>query len=106
MGCGSLIALTLKSAAGPGGRAPQILLLTPPKIFHPQDWMGTLFEGCERDSESFSLHYQRAAKRYGVHFLDTARFIHPSQIDGVHLEVPENKCLGEKVAEKVRELPL
>lgn len=104
IGCGGLITMALKSVAGPAGKAPQVLLLTPPKIKDPKNWMHTLFEGSEEDSETFSLHYQRAAERYGVHFLDSASFINPSEIDGVHLEPAENKRLGEKVADKIKKI--
>lgn len=104
MGCGGLITLALKSVSGPGGKAPQVLLLSPPPIAHPKEWMETLFEGSEPNSHSFSTHYRRAAERYQVYFLDIAPLVKPSKSDGIHLEVSENRHLGEKIAEKVKEI--
>lgn len=104
MGCAGLIAIALKSVSGPGGKAPQVLLLSPPPIVHPKEWMDTLFEGSEQHSHSFSTHYRRAAERYNVHFLDTAPFVQPCKIDGIHLEISENRRLGEKIGEKVKEI--
>ncbi len=103
-GCMHLVTDTLKSAAGPDGLPPHVLLLSPPQIGEPKEFMDTVFGGMAEESKKFSLHYRRVADFCGVSLLDTAPFIKPSKADGIHLDATENYLLGKEVAKKVKQI--
>jgi hypothetical protein len=63
-----------------------------------------MFAGAEPKSARFRVHYRRVALEKGCAYLDTAKVIVSSDIDGIHLEASEQKELGMAVADRVREL--
>jgi lysophospholipase L1-like esterase len=102
-GAGVLVDVVQKSAAGPGDRAPQVLLLAPPPVARLSDF-AEMFEGAELKSVRFAAHYRRVAQERGCAFLDTAPVIVSSDLDGIHFEAGEHARLGRAVAGKVREI--
>jgi hypothetical protein len=98
-----LVDVVQKSAAGPGGRTPKILLMAPPPLGKLSEF-GEIFEGAVAKSKRFAEHYQRVAQEYGCEFLDTSQFIVSSDIDGIHLELSEHQKLGQAVAAKVKDI--
>jgi hypothetical protein len=50
------------------------------------------------------LHYRRVALEKGCAYLDTAKVIASSDIDGVHFEIEAHKKLGRAGAKRVREV--
>lgn len=83
---------------------PKVLLLSPPMVseaYVPQDWG---FVGAEEKSKQFALEYQKVANKLGFEFLDLAPIAKPSKIDGVHLEVVENRKIGEAVFKKIKDI--
>lgn len=84
--------------------APNILLLSPPEIIKPINFMGVIFDESEKQSKKFFTYYQEIAKLFKLPILDTSEFLKPSPLDGVHLDAASNQLLGEKVASKVREI--
>jgi lysophospholipase L1-like esterase len=102
-GAGVLVDVVHKSDAGPGGRAPQVLLLAPPPVSRLTDF-AEMFEGAEPKSRRFSLHYARVARERGCHFMDTSTVVVSSNLDGIHLEAAEQRKLGLAIAARVREI--
>jgi lysophospholipase L1-like esterase len=102
-GAGGLVDIVQKSDTGRGGGAPQVLLLAPPPVAKLTGF-AEMFEGAEAKSRRFAEHYARVAQERGCAFLDTGQVIVSSDLDGVHLEVREQKRLGVAVAAKVRKL--
>lgn len=102
-GAGVLVDLALRSGAGPGGRAPQVLLMSPP-VVGPLTHYAEMFEGAAIKSAKFAAHYQRVAQMYRCHFLDTAPLITSSPLDGIHFEADQHQRLGLAVAARVREV--
>jgi lysophospholipase L1-like esterase len=100
-GAGVLVDTVLKSATGPNGKAPLVLLLAPPPVAELTDF-AEMFEGAEAKSERFSAHYWRVAQEKGCAFMDTAQVIASSNLDGIHFEPEEHKKLGRAVAKRVR----
>jgi lysophospholipase L1-like esterase len=99
---GALVDIALRSGAGPNGNAPQVLLMAPPVVAKLTDY-AEMFEDAEAKSKKFAGHFQRVARNYGCHFLDTAKVIVSSDLDGIHLEASEHRKLGLAVAARVRE---
>ena len=104
-GCATLIRQVLTSCAGINGAAPKVLLLSPPLITKPVDFMDTIFDhNTVTQAKQFALHYQRVAKLYNIAFLDTATIVTASTADGIHLDVHENEKLGTAVAQQIKKI--
>jgi lysophospholipase L1-like esterase len=102
-GAGVLAQMVQESDCGPGGRAPQVLLMAPPLVANLTEF-DEMFEGAVGKSRQFGRHYRRVAEERGCAFLDTADVIVSSDRDGIHFEVGEHKKLGLAVAARIREL--
>jgi lysophospholipase L1-like esterase len=100
---GLLVRMIQKSEVGPGGDAPQILMLAPPPLGKLTE-LDEMFTGGKQKSMQLGQHYQRVADMLGCYFLNTADVIASSDIDGVHLEADAHKKLGIRVAQAVREI--
>ena len=96
-----LIDTIKKSAAGPGGLAPEILLMVPPYIKKLNNFPYE-FEGSYQKSYNLPDHYAQIAKDYKCEFLDTSKIIVASEIDGVHPDMDEHLKLGNAVLEMVK----
>jgi lysophospholipase L1-like esterase len=102
-GAGALARLTLRSAAGPGGGAPMVLLIAPPPV-RPLPEDAELLAEAEEKSRAFPKRYRRIAEQRGCAFLDAGEYAGPSDLDGVHLDASAHRSLGEAVAECIRTL--
>ena len=102
-GAGVLVDVVHKSAAGPNGGAPKVLLLAPPPVARLTEF-AEMFEGAEAKSRKFPEHYRRIAQEQGCEMLDTAQVIISSDLDGIHFEKGEHQKLGRAVAARVREI--
>ncbi len=102
-GAGVLAHDVLASAAGPGGSAPQVLLVVPPPVTRLTE-MAQMFHGAEAKSAPFGSEYGRVAGQIGCHLLDAGTLIRSSDLDGIHWEPDAHRTLGEAVAEAVRSI--
>jgi len=102
-GAGVLVRDVLTSAAGPGGQAPQVLLVAPPPTTRLTE-MEQMFRGAEAKSALFAAEYRRVAETLGCAFLDAGALIRSSELDGIHWEPAEHRTLGEALARTVRDL--
>jgi lysophospholipase L1-like esterase len=100
---GVLVDVVHKSAAGPNGGVPKVLVLAPPPVARLTGF-AEMFEGAEAKSRKFSEHYRRIAQEKGCELLDTAQVIVSSDLDGIHFEKGEHQKLGRAVAARVREI--
>ncbi|HYO08822.1 MAG TPA: SGNH/GDSL hydrolase family protein [Tepidisphaeraceae bacterium] len=104
-GAGALVDLVRQSTAGPGGRAPRVLLLAPPPV---APLAGTPFSdmlaGAEEKSARFGQFFRQVAAERDCPLLDLAEVIVSSPTEGVHFDAPEHAKLARAVAAKVREL--
>jgi lysophospholipase L1-like esterase len=101
-GAASLAEMVLRSGCGPGGGAPEVVLISPPPVATLTD-MAQMFEGAQEKSRQFPEHYGRFAEQYGCEFLDASAVIASSDVDGIHLDAGEHRKLGEAVAARVLE---
>ena len=100
---GVLVDIVQKSAFGPDGGPPEVLLMAPPPLAKLSDF-AEMLEGGTGKSLKLGAYYQQVAEEYGCHFLNTADFIVSSDLDGIHLDAGEQEKLGKAVATKVRNL--
>jgi lysophospholipase L1-like esterase len=102
-GAGVLVDIVKKSATGPDGGAPLVLLLAPPPVARLTDF-AEMFEGAKPKSERFAAHYWRVAQEKGCAFMDTGQVIVSSDLDGIHFEPGEHRKLGMAVAARARKI--
>lgn len=100
---GVLVDVIQKSAAGPDGGAPQVLLMAPPPVAQLTDF-AEMFEGAVAKSKKLAEHYRRVADERSCAFLDAGTVIVSSDVDGIHFDPPEHAKLGRAVAQRVKEL--
>jgi len=94
-----LVAAVQGSGAGPDGKAPRLLLVSPAVVGELSDF-AEMFAGAREKSRLLCRHYRRVASENGCHFLDAAELIESSPVDGIHLEPNSHKILAEAFAEK------
>ncbi len=102
-GIGVLIEIILRSGAGPRMRPPTILVLAPPPTVavagESPEWSRAL-----ASSREFGRQYRAIADTYHCHFMDAGELVSASPVDGVHLDPPAHRKLGQAVAEEVRKI--
>lgn len=100
---GVLVDTIQKSAAGPGGSAPRVLLISPPVVGKLTEF-ADMFEGAEAKSLKLAEYYSRTAELFRCDFLNAAEVIVSSDLDGIHLEADQHLKLGKAVAAKTKEI--
>lgn len=102
-GAGVLAQTVLASGAGRAGRAPEVLLVAPPRTTRLTDF-AQMFAGADVRSALFAEEYRRVADQVGCHYLDAGAVVRSSELDGIHLE-PDAHCdLGLAIAAEVRRI--
>lgn len=102
-GVGVLARMAQSSPFGPGGRAPEVLLIAPPPVARLTGF-AEMFEGAAEKSRGLGRQYRAVAEELGCRFLDAGELVRSSDSDGIHLEAEEQVKLGKAVADEVRRL--
>lgn len=87
-------------------KGAKVLLVAPPLIAPEITTLfpnSTLVRGGE-ETPKFSQLYENVAKNRGVYFLDAALYAQPSLTDCVHITPESHACLGEAIAQKIKEI--
>ena len=86
---------------------PKLLLISPIHIGSTiQPDQEEFFEQAREKSYRFSEHYQRVAEELGIHFLDAAKIVSPSDGEGVHWDADQHIKFGKVLAQKATEILL
>jgi len=75
---------------------PEILLISPTHIGHnilPED--KEFFDQARGKSLQFAELFEKAAAELGIHFLDAAKIVKVSEVDGVHWDADQHQSFGE-----------
>ena len=64
------------------------------------------FKQAREKSHRFAEYYQKAALELGIHFLDAAKIVEPSEGEGVHWDADQHIKFGKVLAQKVTEILL
>jgi len=97
-GCATLLWTVQKSYAGPGGAAPQMLLVSPPPFGKFSPFMELFFRGCESTGQGLAAAYATVAEACGARFLDASKILPPGPVDGVHPDAAGQRQLGVAIA--------
>jgi lysophospholipase L1-like esterase len=114
-GAGVLVDRVRASAAGPGGAAPDVLLVAPPPLADVTGWAARdpgSYEGFEEAwqgafdrSLRFAAQFARVARVRGVAFLDAGEHVTTSAVDGIHWSPAGHAALGRAVATRLGSPP-
>lgn len=99
-GAGLLATIASRSAFGPDGGAPRVLIICPAPLAR-LSWLTEMFEGGTEKSLKLADRMATVAKDCGAHFLDAGRHIASSDVDGIHLDEAAHGALGAVVAKLV-----
>ena len=84
---------------------PQILLVSPTHIgstvIPDQE---EFFNKARGQSIQFAEHYEKAAVELGVHFLDAAKIVKVSEVDGVHWDADQHQAFGKFLSNLIRKI--
>lgn len=104
LGAGRLLQIIAASTAGREEHAPPVLLVAPAPIAALDDDMGVHFAPADRAaaiSRALAGVYREVAAEYGAAFFDAGTVTQVGG-DGVHLDAPAHRALGEALAPVVR----
>jgi lysophospholipase L1-like esterase len=90
------------SNAGPGGAAPDVLLIAPVPI-EEAGCLAAIFAGGAAKSQAVAEALRQVADRLGVPFLDAGRHATVDPLDGVHLDAAAHAAIGAAVAAAVQQ---
>jgi lysophospholipase L1-like esterase len=99
-GAGVLVDMVRASANKPGKAPPRVLLIAPAPLVE-LTWLKEMFAGGAEKSRQLGKEYRRVADDRGIPFLDAGTIITSSPVDGIHLDKPMQRKLGEAVAAMV-----
>jgi lysophospholipase L1-like esterase len=102
-GVAMLVSIIMQSGSGINGKAPQILLVSPPLIAAAPS-KADLLSGAEEKSRQLAFHVQQVATNTASHFLDAAKHCSVSPIDGIHLDEAGHLALAQAIAGKINSL--
>ena len=103
-GMRALIKEAKTSNKGRNGNPPKILLIAPQPIIKRDLLLSTLNDDSIKKSELLAAKYEQLAKEELCGFLDAARFVTSSPLDGIHLEENELMSLGLAVSEIIKKM--
>ncbi|HHO68411.1 MAG TPA: hypothetical protein ENK12_05195 [Gammaproteobacteria bacterium] len=89
------------SSAGHAGGAPGVLLVSPPRIGRLAPQLAPACAGDPGQAARFPAHFAAVAERRRCAFLDAARVVEPSPLDGVHLDEAGHAALAAALAELI-----
>jgi lysophospholipase L1-like esterase len=104
-GVGALVDMALTSGTGPGGGAPKVLVMAPPRLGPVTEKSEVWGFGAARAvSEQLPRLYRTVAEMRGVAFLDASILVGGDPADGMHLSPADHGILGRAVGAAVRDL--
>ncbi len=103
-GCAGLIRAVKASLVGPGASQPKTVLVAPPLLGSLSPEMELFYGGGETVSRQLADAYRIVAQSLDCMFLDVALVTEASDIDGVHLDPPQQRKLALAVKEVVEPL--
>jgi len=100
---GRLAEIVRSSTAGPGGKAPRVLVLAPPPILETGPFV-EMFKGGADKSANFRKEFERMGKQKNIDILFVEDVASSSPVDGIHLSAEGQAAIGRAVAAKAREM--
>jgi lysophospholipase L1-like esterase len=101
---GRLLDVVAKSNCGPGGKAPQTLVLVPPTMGDVSgSWLEPMFDSVHSKAalQRLGVSYPTVAAAFGAHCFDLNPAVGPRTFDGLHFDPDTLQPLAAALAEKI-----
>ncbi len=96
-GIGILIKVILNSETGFDGKAPKILVVSPPKLGKLNEY-AEMFAGGTEKSQDLAKYYRKITDELGVPLFDANEVVTTSDLDGLHWEAAEHEKFASALA--------
>ncbi len=103
-GTEKLIQIIRQSPIEQGMPAPEIMVISPPKIIEPKGSIASKFNGAEKRCVGLADELENIAKIHSTHYFDAAHVTDASIVDGIHLDENQHPVLGKAIADAVLHL--
>lgn len=103
-GAGVLADMILKSSAGPGGKAPKVVVFIPPEVRKLTNYREVFGSRAQEISREFPEAFKKMAEEKNIPWVNTGEYVRFSDADGIHYEPDQLKILGNLAAETVKGL--
>ena len=80
----------------------KLILLSPPYVDESVEGVKDNYSGAEEKSKKLATYYEQVAKKYNCEFIDIAKIVKPSKIDGSHLDPSAHKAIADALGEKIK----
>lgn len=97
-----LIQIIRKAPIEPGMPIPQIMVIAPPTITHPKGPIASKFQGAERRCVGLTDELRKVAEHCDTLFFDANKVTTCSTVDGIHLDEPQHKQLGDAISARLQ----
>lgn len=101
MGIGCLIHDIRELAPGPRGRAPEIMVVSPPPMLDDIKEWEQIFKNAQPKSRELALQFEIIADSLEVHFFDAGTVCACDPLDGFHINREAHQSLGVALAREV-----
>lgn len=98
---GELIKVINKLGLNKENKPPKIILLSPPLVNEHADTAMEDMKGAEEKSRQLGMYYQKVVEKYNCEFLDIAKYVQPSMVDGCHLDAEAHSKIAKVLAGKI-----
>jgi lysophospholipase L1-like esterase len=106
---GRLLDVVAKSNCGPGGTAPQTLVVVPPVMGEVEGtWLAPMFDSVHSRAALQRLRetYPTVAAAFGAHCFDLNQVVDPGTTDGMHFDPGALQPIAAALARTIRALAL
>ncbi len=106
-GAGVLVDVIKEFTEEKQGYVPEIILVSPPELgsgIRTSPFYGAFYEDAIDRAKEFPGYYRKISEEKGCIFFNAAEYIHPSEVDSLHLTPEGHKVLAEKLCEIVKGL--
>jgi len=100
-GVSILVDIIKKSSTGLNNESPETLLISPPQIGKLSTELELQFKDASEKSHELSAHYENVASELNCHFINAAKYVVPSIVDGVHLDEEGHEKLADIIFSSV-----
>ncbi|MEO0796005.1 MAG: SGNH/GDSL hydrolase family protein [Verrucomicrobiota bacterium] len=97
-GVAKLIKIIRNAPIEPGMPTPEIMVVAPPAIVDPKGSIAPKFTGADERCLGFAEALETVANDHRTYFFDAGTVIRTSPQDGVHIDQPDHRTLGEAIA--------
>lgn len=101
MGIGCLVHDIRELAPGPGGHAPEIMVVAPPPMLDDIKEWEQIFKNAQPKSRELALQFEIIADSLEVHFFDAGSVVQCDPSDGFHINGEAHEKLGVALAREV-----